>query len=144
MAYLGANDSLAIAGEDSESGFDQIHTDFLQHFKNEIRISGMGNTADDVVATELEKTSSAKHDEESTDGVHKAQKVRRDSTACDSVHQSDESKLFDAGGGGGGGDGDGSDSIGCFVSGTASSNAGANLFVFGCMTKSTSEKSDDG
>lgn len=131
MAYL--NDSLTIVGEDSESGCDQIHTDFLQHFKNDIRISNMGGSNEKDA--EAEKPSSPDHDGKSC-------KALVDGKVNTSVPQSDESKLFDAGGGGVGGDDDRvSSSNGSYVSGAVSSG---NSSMFGCMTISKPEALEEG
>lgn len=153
MAYL--NDSLTIVGEDSESGLDQIHTDFLQHFNNDIRISNMGGSSEkDAAAAEAEKPSTPDHDGKSCDQIsanitHRSQKALIEGKVNTSVPQSDESKLFDAGGGGGIGGGGGDDGVnssnGSYVSGAApSGSAGGNSSMFGFMTTSKPENLEEG
>lgn len=146
MAYVKQNDNLVLAaGEDSESGFDRIHAEFIQ----QIRISGLGSSTDkDVTATEADKSFSKDRDKDSgdqaaADALQKAPKLRRDSDVSNAVTSSDESKLFDAGGGGEGGGAMPSVQH-CFGTVGASSNSSATgSFVFGCISSSSLEKNDE-
>lgn len=152
MAYVNQNDSLVLAaGEDSESGFDLIHAEFIQ----QIRISGLGSSTDnDSTAAEADKTLATDRDKDCSDQVaadalQKTLKLRRDSDVSNAVTSSDESKLFDAGGGsigaGSGGGGGVTPSLQHCFSGVGSSSSGstAGSFVFGCISSSSLDKNDE-
>lgn len=145
MAYAKQKDSLILAaGEDSESGFDQIHAEFIQ----QIRISGLSSStdkdadSDKSLATDRDKDSG---DQTVADALQKVSKLRRDSDVSGAVTSSDESKLFDAGGGSiGGGSGGGgvtSSLQHCFAASSSGSATGS--FVFGCISSSSLDKNDE-